>query len=145
MKTSKTTILLLLFVLLQHILLAQTLDVHIVNILNTKGQLCIAIFCNEADFKAEKPFWETKCQKGLVENGNFNIETPIKAGKYGISVLDDENQNGKMDYKLFRIPREGFGFSNYYQKGISKPSLDDFSFVVEKNETKLITIRMTYF
>lgn len=145
MKTSKKTILLLLFVSLQHILLAQTLDVRIDNIFSTKGQLCIGIFCNEADFKTEKTFWESKCRKELVMDGKFNLKIPIKPGKYGISVLDDENQNAKMDYKLFGIPREGFGFSNYYQKGISKPSFEDFSFVIENNETKLITIQMKYF
>jgi uncharacterized protein (DUF2141 family) len=46
--------------------------------------------------------------------------------------LDDENSTGKMEYNMFGIPREGFGFSNYYHKGLLKPHFDAFSFSVKK-------------
>jgi len=123
----------------------QTLDIQIKNIRVGKGQLCVAVFANEAGFEAEKTFFATKCRKGLVVNGNFDLKIPIHPGKYGISVLDDENENGKMEYRLFGIPCEGFGFSNYYQKGIQKPTFNDFSFTVEKNEIKIIIVKMKYF
>jgi len=127
------------------ILTAQILDVHIQNIRNTKGQLCIAVFTDEAGFKDEKTYWETKCHKTLIINGCFELKIELKPGKYGVSVLDDKNWNGKMEYNLFGIPREGFGFSNYYQRGICRPIFEDFSFILEKNETKSINIKMKYF
>ena len=124
---------------------AQTLDVHITNIRNTKGQLCLAIFADETGFKAEKPCWEMKCSKKDIVNGEFRIQIPIQKWKWGFSVLDDENGTGKMEYNLFGIPRKGFGFSDYYQKGLFKPHFDDFSFYVKKNEIKNLIIRMKYF
>lgn len=124
---------------------AQILDLHIKNINPEKGQLCIAVFTDEAGFKAEKTYWETKCPKTLILNGSFDLKIPLKPGKYGISVLDDKNFNGKMEYNLFGIPREGFGFSNYYQHGIFRPTFGDFSFIIEKDETKPIIVRMKYF
>lgn len=127
------------------IIQAQILDVHIQNISNTKGQLCIAIFTDEAGFKAEKTYWETNYLKTLVVNGSFELKIPLIPGKYGLSVLDDKNWNGKMEYNLFGIPSEGFGFSNYYQRGICRPTFEDFSFMLDKNETKSINVIMKYF
>jgi len=123
----------------------QTLDIQIKNIRVGKGQLCVVVFADNEGFNAEKTVWETKCPKSMVVNGELHLKIQIQQGKYGLSVLDDENENGKMEYKLFGIPSEGFGFSNYYQKGIRKPTFDDFSFFVERNEIKIVTVMMKYF
>ena len=141
----KFLILIILILSALQILTAQILDVHIQNIRNTKGQLCIAVFSDEAGFKTEKTYWETNYPKSLVVNGNFELKISLKPGKYGVSVLDDKNCNGKMEYNLFGIPREGFGFSNYCQRGICRPTFEDFSFIVDKNETKSINVIMKYF
>ena len=145
MSQKKLLILSILIASVLQIASAQILDVRIQNISNTKGQLCIAIFTDEAGFRVEKTYWETKCPKALVVNGSFELKIPLIPGNYGLSVLDDNNWNGKMEYNLFGIPREGFGFSNYYQKGIFRPSFGDFSFTLEKNETKQILVKMKYF
>jgi len=132
------------FVFIPQIGLSQTLDVCIKNIHGMNGQICVAVFADEAGFEAEKTVWRTICPKSKVVNGELHMKIHMQPGKYGLSVLDDENENRKMDYKLFGIPREGFGFSNYYQKPLRKPVFDDFSFVVEKNVTMQITIMMRY-
>jgi len=69
-----------------------------------------------------------------------NIEKKRKSW-LGFVILDDEN--GKMNY-LLKIPREGFGFSNYLHKGIKVPTFNDFSFTVEKNKTIEINVTMKY-
>lgn len=130
---------------LGNLLSAQTLDVHISNIRNTKGQLCFAIFADEAAFKAEKTCWAKKCTKKDIINGEFHIQIPYFTGEWGFSVLDDENSNGKMDYNLIGLPREGFGFSNYYLQGIHRPVFKDFSFKIKNNEIKVLTIKLKYF
>lgn len=127
------------------ILCAQILDVHITNIRNTLGQLCLAIFADETGFKAEKPCWEMKCSKKDIVNGEFRIQIPFKSGKFGLSVLDDEDQTGSMEYGFLGIPKKGFGFSDYYLKGLTKPVFDDFKFDIQKNETKKLTVKMKYF
>jgi uncharacterized protein (DUF2141 family) len=125
--------------------LSQTLDVHIKNIQRAKGQVCVAVFADAAAFQSEKAIWQTKCAKKMVSNGSLDLTISIHVGKYGLSVLDDENMSGKMEYNLLGIPREGFGFSNYYHRGFCKPAFDDFCFIVEKDETKVITVYMKYF
>ena len=124
---------------------AQTIDVQITNIRNTNGQLYLAIFADPAGFKAEKPCWVMKCSKKNIVNGEFHIQIPFKSGKFGLSVLDDEDQTGKMEYGFLGIPKKGFGFSDYYLKGLTKPVFDDFKFNIQKNETKKLFVKMKYF
>jgi uncharacterized protein (DUF2141 family) len=123
---------------------AQSISVEIKGIRSEKGQLCIAIFADEASFKAEKTLWEMNYPKTELKNGEFKLTIPIKAGKYGLSVLDDENKDGKMNYNILRIPQEGFGFSNYFHRGIKFPEFKQFSFFVEKNEISEIKVVMKY-
>ena len=123
---------------------AQTLDVHILNIRNTKGQLCTAIFADEAGFKAEKPCWKQVYSKKNILNGELHIQIPFRAGEWGFSVLDDENNTCKMEYNFIGIPLKGFGFSDYTLKGLHRPVIKDFSFTIAKNETKIIIVRMKY-
>lgn len=124
---------------------AQILNVHIKGIRSTTGQLCVAIFSDESGFKNEKTVWEMKYPKDTIKNGEFRLNIQLKAGKYGLSVLDDENGNGKMNYNILGIPQEGFGFSNYYHRGIKVPSFNQFSFYLEKEETSEIKVVMKYF
>ena len=145
MQTHFKFIFTIVFIVFVSILNAQILDVRFINIRNTKGQLCLAIFADEVGFKTEKTSWALKCCKKDIMNGEFHIQIPIQEGKWGFSVLDDENGTGKMEYNLFGIPRKGFGFSNYFHKGIHKPIFDDFQFCIEKKELKLITVLLKYF
>jgi len=123
---------------------AQTIDIVIKNIRNTKGQLCLAIFADEAGFKTETTCWNMNCLKKDIVKGEFHIQIPFRRGVWAFSVLDDENKSGKMEYNLIGMPREGFGFSNYFLTGLHKPLFKDFSFKIEQNETKAITVRMKY-
>ena len=127
------------------ILSAQLIELNLKAVRSTTGNLNIAIFADEKGFKSEKPIWESKLSKSTVQNGEIQVQIPFKAGHFGISVLDDENNSGKMEYNLLRIPREGFGFSNYYHKGLRRPKFDDFDFYIEKNERKKITVLMKYY
>jgi uncharacterized protein (DUF2141 family) len=126
------------------ILSAQTMDVHILNIRNTKGQLCMAIFADQTGFKAEKPCWKQVYSKNNIRNGEVHIQIPFRIGEWGFSVLDDENKSFKMEYNFIGIPLEGFGFSGFFVKGIHRPVFSDFCFTIEKNETKTIIVRMKY-
>ena len=123
---------------------SQTLKIRIINIRNSNGQMCIAVFANDEEFNIEKPCWTTTCSKTQIVNNEMYIVIPVKPGRYAISVLDDENKNGKMDYKLIRLPLEGFGFSNFIQKGLKKPKFKDFSIDIGILENSCL-IALKYF
>ena len=50
----------------------------------------------------------------------LEIELP-EAGSYVLSILDDNNSNGRMDKNLIGLPKERFGFSNDARPGLISP------------------------
>jgi len=123
----------------------QTLNIQIKNINKTQGKIFVAIFANETEFRVEKPSHEFKYDTKEFSGNEYAVKIPFQSGCFGISILHDENSNGKMDYNILGIPREGFGFSDFFHKGIKKPHFDDFDFYIEKNENKFIVVVMKYF
>jgi len=116
----------------------QKVEVTITGIKSTQGRLCIAIFVDNEGFKKESPCKDMKISKERISGNTTTVEFELLPGVYGISVLDDENCNGKMDYNMVGIPKEGFGFSNYYHRGITKPHFDQFKFEVSNSDVKVL-------
>lgn len=76
-------------------------------------------------------------------NGTLSVDFDIEPGTYAITLLDDENANGKIDKNFIGIPKEGFGFANFYMSALSKPSFDDFK-VILKAGHNYIGIKVKY-
>lgn len=124
---------------------SQTLNIKIHNIKSSKGGVIrIALFADEQGFRAEKSLFDVCYDKSKVKGGKLSVEIPVECGIYGISVLDDENNSGKMDYNLLGVPKKGFGFSNFILKKLRKPRFKDFSFTVTDKEQKNIEVKMMY-
>jgi uncharacterized protein (DUF2141 family) len=126
---------------------AQFMDVEITvkNIKTNKGKIMIGFFKDNLSFEQEKPFKRVPCPKQSVSNGILKVKTQLEPGIYGASLLDDENDNGKMDYNVLGIPKEGFGFSNYYHTGFSKPKMQTFQFEVKAGNPPKIEMPIRYF
>ena len=123
---------------------AQVLTVEISNIRNKNGYIALGVFVDEASFDIEKPYIEKTYFKHKIVNGKLRVEIKLKPGVYGVSVLDDENSDGEMEYSWIGLPREGYGFSNFYHTGITKPNFKDFDFIVGK-KNKIVQVKMKYF
>jgi uncharacterized protein (DUF2141 family) len=107
---------------------AQTLTINISGIRSYQGALCIGIYTNSRQFETDQPFRRLVVTKERVKNGKLTvIVKDLPTGKYGIAVLDDENNNGKMDYGLL-LPAEGYGFSDYRHTGLRRPKYENFVF-----------------
>jgi uncharacterized protein (DUF2141 family) len=120
------------------------IELIISNIKNKSGLLRVGAFNSEIGYP-DKPQFSFSLAKDTIVSGKLTMFIPLKkSGKIAISVLDDENSNGKMDY-LFRImPIEGFGFSNNPKiTGRKAPSFDQTAFLFEKGKMR-ISIRMVY-
>ena len=48
------------------------------------------------------------------------------------------------DNSLIGIPKEGFGFSDYYHSTLKRPKFDDFKFTVNEDQTKRILVKIKY-
>lgn len=123
----------------------QTIDVNVTGIRNKNGNIILNIYDNAESFKREVPEYSQTISKLRVNDSTLQIKiNDLPHGTYGIALIDDENKNGKLDRRLL-IPIEGFGFSNYKFTGRKKPKFEYFSFPVQKEENKKVTIEVLYY
>jgi uncharacterized protein (DUF2141 family) len=144
MRITVTAIMLLLAVVLPSGINAQNIEVTVTGIRSDKGQIAVGIFRDNETFHREEAFLELQFKKPKITDGTMVISFPLEPGVYGLTILDDENSDRKMEYNFLHIPREGFGFSGYYHTGLTLPKFDTFKFTVEPGQTKRITIRLRY-
>ncbi len=123
---------------------AQNVEVIIKGIRSVKGQIAIGVFKDDKTFQKEEAFLNIQFPKKDISNGEMRVQFSLEPGIYGLSMLDDENSNGKMEYNFLGIPKEGFGFSDYYLSGFKKPKFDAFKFTLDKEQKRTITVRIRY-
>ncbi len=120
------------------------ISVTIKDIKTPNGQILMGIYKDDVSFDKEIAYKKVQAFKTKISNGTLMVEVKLEPGKYGISLMDDENFNGKMDYNFIGIPKEGFGFSNYYHSGLTKPKLNSFAFDVIENKNTKVEVKMKY-
>ena len=68
----------------------------------------------------------------------------IPAGTYAVTVLDDSNMNGKMDFDLIGLPTKGYGFSNDAKATLSPPPFSAASFSYTGKGSLQVPINIVY-
>ncbi|GGH08929.1 DUF2141 domain-containing protein [Mucilaginibacter phyllosphaerae] len=121
---------------------AQEIPVKISSIRSSKGSVVVSVFKDQASFDQEKPYKKFTFDKTSVNNGAMTVKLAIEPGIYGITLFDDENGNGKIDKNFIGIPKEGFGFSNFFMEKLKKPGFNDFK--VDVKNVPNIQIRVKY-
>jgi len=111
--------------------------VTISGIKSGNGKVIINVFKDNESYDKEQPFKKFVFDKTGLVNGSMNVSCPLAPGVYGLTMIDDENNNGKIDKNLIGIPKEGFGFSNFFLEKNKKPSFDDFKVDLRSASAKL--------
>ena len=101
-----------------------SLIIHVTGFRNTKGLLGAELFTSSAG-------WPEDVSKSF-RHEHFPIEGDhatarfdhLPAGRYGVVVLHDENENQKLDRNIFLVPKEGFGFANNPHVLLVAPSIE---------------------
>lgn len=121
----------------------QSLTVQITGIRSAEGVIRISFFTNSRQFDEEIPHLARIVPKTGIRDGQMTLVfSQLPPGTYGIVVLDDKNENGKMDYRLI-WPAEGYGFSGLQPGKLRRPSFEEFKFdFTEKDKT--VWVRMLY-
>ncbi|MFY7671429.1 DUF2141 domain-containing protein [Tenacibaculum sp. MEBiC06402] len=93
-----------------------------------KGNLYVALYDKEKDFLK-------KSIKGeivkITDKKATAVFTNIPEGEYAISAFHDENDNKKMDTRIFGIPKEPIGMSNDAKGFMGPPKYKDAKFSVK--------------
>ncbi|OSY88601.1 hypothetical protein WH52_06615 [Tenacibaculum holothuriorum] len=107
-----------------------TITVNFSGMESDKGKLYVALYDSKEtflkkDFKGD--IVSVKDKKATV------VFKDIPSGVYAISAFHDENNNKKMDTRIFGIPKEPVGISNDAKGFMGPPKYKDAKFLVDKN------------
>ncbi|OIN58763.1 hypothetical protein BLX24_13495 [Arsenicibacter rosenii] len=109
-----------------------TVDVH--NIKELSGNISVAVFKPCEKFPDCKPVDGKRID---VKKNRIQVSFDVEPGEYAVAVYHDVNDNGKLDKKLFGIPKEPYGFSNNYRPLVSAPSFKDCRISVGTGDTAI--------
>lgn len=118
--------------------------VEITGIRSTHGKIRMGVYISSKRFEEKKDSKIIQIEKRALLNNKLVYTFYLEPGTYGLSVLDDENDNTLMDYNFFGLPKEGFGFSNYYHSGFTYPKFENFSFTVKQSGEANVVIKLRY-
>jgi uncharacterized protein (DUF2141 family) len=119
------------------------IELVITNIRNKEGVIRIGLFKSEVGYP-DKPAESFSLAKDTISGGLIRLFIPSgKSGSFGFSILDDENRDGKMDYRLGIIPKEGFGFSNNPKVSRKAPSYTETA-ISFTGGLKKVVVKMVY-
>ena len=121
---------------------AQQVSAEVTNLRSSKGTIVFSVFNDEQSYDKLKPHKKFVFDKKRVADGRISFNLGLPPGNYGITILDDENDNGKMDNNFIGMPKEGFGFSNFFMEKLKKPNFEDFKISVKSADK--ITFKIKY-
>ena len=117
------------------------LKVVIQKLRTSRGVVRVTLFTKEGDYMKNFSIAKT------IPSGDGEISTyfeNLAVGEFAITVMHDENNNGKLDSNFFGIPKEGIGFSNNAAATFGPPSWAKAKFKWENNG-KVCLIALKYF
>lgn len=112
---------------------------------NSKGSVIFALYNKEGSLPDQKFKEYYKKENVGIINKNAEVTfNNLPAGLYAVTLLHDENKKKKLDRKfLTPLPKEGLGFSNYKDFGLSnRPNFKNARFNLDKDT--IITIKVIY-
>jgi uncharacterized protein (DUF2141 family) len=119
-----------------------TIDINVGTFRNTKGWFGCRLFASPAGFPKEPTPRE---QRIAISGGTVRCTfTGVAPGTYAVSVMHDENGNGKLDTNLFGVPTEGYGVSNNHTHALSAPTWDESKFQVTAGQDVRLGIALRY-
>lgn len=115
-----------------------TITIEFLGMKSDQGKLYVALYNSKSSFlkKAmEGDIVEIKDKKATA------VFKDIPEGEYAVSAFHDENDNKKMDTRIFGIPKEPIGISNDAKGFMGPPKYKDAKFNVSKDVTLTINIK----
>lgn len=122
-----------------------TLTVRVTGARNAKGKIGVTLFQSAQGFPDDtsKAFRQQSVE---IDAKTMSAQLTFKdlpQGTYAVSVLHDENGNGKMDKNFVGIPKEGYGASNNPKKKRRAPTFDEAKFSLNSSE-QTVEITLIY-
>ena len=110
---------------------AATLEVTVANIGSTAGALEVSLYRDPETWLSPRTRFATRrIAADTHSEGRVTAVFDVPAGTYAVAAYHDANGNGRMDYRLLRLPKEPYAFGNNARPVFSAPSFEDAAVVV---------------
>jgi uncharacterized protein (DUF2141 family) len=104
---------------------------------NDRGQVICALYSSAADFPKNLAK-ATAVTKSQISDRHAVCEFPgVAPATYAVSVIHDENSNGKLDTNFMGIPKEGVGSSNNVRPRFGPPKFSAAAFTFSGGKLEL--------
>lgn len=110
---------------------------------NNKGVIRLAVFNKEDGFPSEgqRAFKNVSVP---AKEGQVQLTiNDLPAGRYAITILHDENENGRLDTNVVGYPKEGYGASNNNLPTFRAPNFSEAAFDLQSPKQELL-IKLRY-
>ena len=120
-----------------------TLEINVAGLRSAKGIILVCLTANPASFPNCEGGKDSRLMR-VFANKTGPIEVKgLAPGNYAISLVHDENANGRLD-KAILIPREGFGFSRNPKITFGPPKFSAVEVAVGQGDVK-VPVKMKYY
>lgn len=109
--------------------------VEITGAKSDKGTMMVALVDKKETFLSDKPPLKG-IKAPIKDNTSRVVLDSLLFGEYAISVYHDENDNGKLDTKMFIIPKEPYGASNNAPSKYGPPKYEHAKFELKQDSLK---------
>lgn len=115
------------------------LTLKVIGMEQVKGDMCIALYATEQDYKDSKNQVFGECIPFSTTNFEYVIkELPL--GKYVVSLFHDIDSNEELNTNWIGMPKESFGFSNDAKGKMGPPKFEDASFELKEDMEMTINL-----
>lgn len=112
---------------------------------NSKGAIVFSMYNKDGSIPDQKfkKYYRKEIASIVNEKSEITFNN-LPQDLYAITILHDENNNGKIDTKfMLPLPNEGVGFSNYDDFGLNnRPNFKNASFNLNKDT--IIVVKVIY-
>ena len=120
-----------------------SITITVTNIRNHDGVIRFKFFDDTTPFPHDTGFRKVVIRKSEIVGDSFTATYDGFVSRYmGIALLDDENDNWKLDMGWF-LPKEGYAFSDYHHTALRRPVYKDFRFLLTGD--KKVVMKMKYY
>jgi uncharacterized protein (DUF2141 family) len=122
---------------------ANLIRVEIVGLRTNEGKVMCALFSSASDFPKHADKAVMRSTAAITNQHAVCEFTGVAPSTYAVSVVHDENSNGRLDTNFIGMPREGVGASNNAKGHFGPPKFDAASFRYAGGQLEL-KIAITY-
>ncbi len=116
---------------------AGTISVTATGLRSDDGKVLVYLYGSKKGFPT-KPAKAVRKKTASIKDGRAHVSLgDVPHGTYAVSVIHDEDGDGKLDTNWLGIPKEGVGVSMNAKGKAGPPKYEDAKFVLDGAEKKL--------